>query len=183
MKPLKLIGLLIFIVSLASCSQTTNKNDKSDIPANWETLDEANYMIQYPDSFELNTSGQMGMSFILLSKKTSPQDEFRENVNLVIQDLAGQNIDLDKYVEISESQIKSMIINSDIIESKRVKTGNLASQKVIFTGFQGQFNIKFEQHYWIVNNKAYVLTFTAEVNEFDNYKDVSEKIMNSFRIK
>ncbi len=183
MKLLKLIVLLILIVSIASCSQMTNKNEQTDTPDNWKTLDEADYLIQYPDSFELNTSGQMGMSFILLSKKTSPQDEFRENVNLVIQDLAGQNIDLDKYVEISEGQIKSMIINSNVIESKRVKTDKLESQKIVFTGFQGQFNLKFEQHYWIVKDKAYVLTYTAEVNEFDNYKDVSEKIMNSFRIK
>lgn len=179
----KLIALVILLAIIASCNQTTNKNDKSGIPANWKTLDKTDYTIQYPDDFELNTSGQMGMSFILLSNKTSPQDEFRENVNLVIQDLTGQNTDLNKYVEISEGQIKSMITNSNIIESKRIKDGNMESQKVIFTGFQGQFNLKFEQHYWIVNNKAYVLTFTAEVNEFENYKEISEKIINSFKIK
>jgi len=120
---------------------------------------------------------------ILLSKQTSQQDLFRENVNLIIQDLATYNIDLDKFVEISEGQIKTMITNGNIIESNRIKTGDSEYQKVIYTGVQGQFNHKFVQYYWIVKGKAYILTFTCEISQFDNYKEVGERIMNSFQIK
>ena len=183
MKQIKLIGLTTLFISLLACGQTTQKNVQSDIPNNWKTINEKGYMIQYPDSFDLNTSGQMGMSFILLSKQASQQDLFRENVNLMIQDLTGQNIDLDKYVEISEGQIKTMITNGNIIESKRIKAGDSEFQKVVYTGVQGQFNLKFEQYYWIVKSKAYVLTLTCELNQFDKYKEVGEKIMNSFKIK
>jgi hypothetical protein len=183
MKQIGLFGLTAILLSLIACGETTQKNVESVIPAGWKTMDESGFSIQYPDSFELNKSGQMGMTFILLSKQTSPQDLFRENVNLIIQDLAGQNINLDRYVEISEGQIKTMITNGNIIDSKRIKTSDSEFQKVIFTGTQGQFNLKFEQYYWIVKQKAYVLTMTCEINQFDNYKEIGEKIMNSFRIK
>lgn len=183
MNQIKLFGLTTVFFSLIAFGQTTQKNIQSDISSDWKTIDESGFTIQYPDSLELNKSGQMGMTFILLTKQTSQQDLFRENVNLIIQDLAGQNINLDKYVEISERQIKTMITNGNIIESKRIKTSYSEFQKVIYTGVLGQFNLKFEQYYWIVKQKAYVLTLTCEINQFDKYQEIGEKIMNSFKIK
>jgi hypothetical protein len=183
MKQIKLFGLTSLFISLIACGQTTQKSVQADIPNNWKAINESGYMIQYPDSFDLNKPGQMGTSFILFSKPISQQDLFRENVNLIIQDLTGQNIDLNKYVEISEGQIKTMITNGNIIESKRIKTGDSEFQKVVYTGVQGQFNLKFEQYYWIVKGKAYVLTLTCEIRQFDKYKKVGEKIMNSFKLK
>jgi len=180
MNSIKLIGLVtLLLIGLSANSQTTQKN----IPGDWKTIDDPDYMIHYPDSFELNTSGQMGMSFMLLSKQTSSQDVFRENVNLLIQDLTGHNIDLDKFVEISEEQIKTMITNGNIIESKRIKSGDSEFQKVVYTGVQGKFNFKFEQHYRVVKSKAYILTLTCESSQFDKYKEVGGRIMNSFKIK
>ena len=124
----------------------------------------------------------MGTSFILFSPLTSQQDQFKENVNLIIQDLTGYNLDLDKYVEISEGQIKTMITDGKIIESKRITSRTLNYQRVIYTGKQGIFNLKFEQYYWVVGNKAFVLTLTCEETQFDNYQVTGEKVLNSFNL-
>jgi hypothetical protein len=125
----------------------------------------------------------MGLSFVLLSKQTSQQDLFRENVNLVIQDLTGQSIDLDKYVAISEGQIKSMITDGNLLESKRLTDKNNEFQRVIYTGKQGQFDLKWEQYYWVKNKKAFVLTLTCEMNQYDKYVSVGDQIMATFMIK
>jgi hypothetical protein len=122
----------------------------------------------------------MGTSFVLFSQQSSEQDQFKENVNLIIQDLSEYDLDLDKYVEISEGQIKTMITDGKIIESKRNTRNALDFQKVVYTGKQGVLNLKFEQYYWVEDEKAYVLTFTAEENQFDAYKTTGEKILNSF---
>jgi hypothetical protein len=148
----------------------------------WNTIKKDGYSIDYPKAWELNTSGQMGASFILFSPLSSQKDQFRENVNLIVQDLTGYNLDLDKYVEISEGQIQTLITNGKIIESKRVKNQTLDYQKVIYIGKQGIYNLKFEQYYWVVGNKAYVLTLTCEETQFDNYKLTGEKILNSFKL-
>ncbi|MEJ5245648.1 MAG: hypothetical protein WHV28_08080 [Bacteroidota bacterium] len=183
MKQIKLFGVTAIFFSLIACGQTTPKNVQSDIPNDWKTIDEFNFTIQYPDSFELINSGLMGTTFILFSKQTSQQDLFLENINLIIQDLTGLNINLDKYVEISEAQVKTLITNGNIIESKRIEMGDSEYQKVIYTGTEGQYNLKFEQYYWIIKQKAYVLTLTCELNQFDKYQAIGEKIMNSFKIK
>jgi hypothetical protein len=184
----QLLGFFALMIAFIACEQSSQKESKTEeikteIPENWKTLSESDYSIQYPDTFDLDKSGQMGMSFILLSKQTSQQDLFRENVNLLIQDLSGQNIDLDKYVEISEGQIKTMITDGNLIESKRMSDNNKELQRVIYTGKQGQYDLKWQQFYWVENKKAYVLTLTCEINQYDNYVSVGEKIMKTFTIK
>lgn len=51
----------------------------------------------------------MGTSLIILSPLESEKDTFRENVNLLIQDLTGLDIGLDQYTKISEDQMKACL--------------------------------------------------------------------------
>lgn len=187
MKQIHLLGLFTLIVTVIGFGQSSLNGIKSKVDhetsENWKTIDESDYSIQYPETFILDKSGQMGMEFILFSEQTSAQDLFRENVNLMIQDLTGQNIDLNKYVDISESQIKTMVTEVNLIESKRLTFKNKELQRVIFTGKQGQFDLKWLQFYWVENNKSYVLTLTCEIKQYDNYASVGEKIMKTFTIK
>lgn len=133
----------------------------------WKTINDNTYSIQYPDNWELNISETMGTSFILLSQQTSSEDKFRENINLSIQNLEGYNLNLDAYVAISEEQILKMVTNGIIIESKRLNTNNTEFQKIIFTGKQGLFQLKFVQYYFVKDEKAYVLTFTCEEIQYE----------------
>jgi hypothetical protein len=125
----------------------------------------------------------MGTRFILFSQLTSKNDQFKENVNLIVQDLTGHNIDLNQYVEISENQIKTMITDGNIISSERVKKDEKEFQRVIYTGKQGIYDLQFEQYYWVENSNAYVLTLTCEITVFTDFKNTGEKILNSFEIR
>lgn len=170
----------LMLLSIVACGQTTTKQKTVQTISGWKTLDQSNYTIQYPSNWELNQSGQMNTSFMLLSPLESDKDKFKENVNLIIQDLTGQNIDLNKYTEISEGQIKTMVTNANLIESKRIKNDNDEFHKIIYSGDQGIYQLQFEQYYWVFNNKAFVLTFTSEKDKFANLKEMGEKILNSF---
>ena len=180
-----LTTLLLF--ALVACGQTNTKNksanDNNKEVSGWKTFSGANYTIQYPPNWELNQSGQMGTSFILLSPLENDKDQFKENVNLLVQDLTGRNIDLDKFVEISEGQVKTMVTNSTLIESTRMKNANPEFHKMVYSGDQGIFHLKFEQYFWVINQQAYILTLTCEQNKFSDYKENGEKIINSFLFK
>jgi len=123
---------------------------------------------------------QMTPTFFLFSPLSTTQDKFKENVNLVIQDLRNQNMDMDKFVRISEEQIKTMITDGEILESKRMNQNGIDFHRVVFTGRQGLFNLKYEQYYFIEKEKAYILTLTCEAAEFEKYRETGEKIMSSF---
>ena len=179
----KILTILLLFTFMA-CGQTPESNSSTNgEKLNWKTLEENNYSIQYPADWELNQSGQMGTTFFLLSPLSSDQDKFKDNVNLLIQDLSNLNLDLDKYAEISVGQVRTMITNSTLIESKRIKNGLDEFHRMIYTGDQGMFHLKFEQFFWINNEKAYVLTLTCEQDKFKGFKDVGETILNSFMLK
>jgi hypothetical protein len=181
MKTTQLIGILFLIANLTACGQT--EKNKTETLDGWKSISENDYSIDYPEDWELSKPGQMGTSFVLFSPLSSEQDQFKENVNLVIQDLTGHNLDLDKYVDLSEGQIETMITDGKIIESKRMTTETTNYQKVIYTGKQGIYNLKFEQYYWVIGDKAFVLTLTGEEDQFSNYQVIGEKIMDSFHLK
>ncbi len=172
----KITAVLLF-VSIISFGQNNAKQE------DWNILDTETYSIQYPLDWELNQNGQMSSSFVLFSALEPDEDLFRENVNLLIQDLSAYNLDLNQYTELSEGQVKTMIANSSIIESKRIKIGSEEYHRLIYTGDRSTFRLQFEQYYWVRNKKAFILTFTSEQDTFSKYKELGEAILNSFRFK
>jgi hypothetical protein len=180
----KLIGLFL-LPSILSFGQATKpqkvelKTPKSD----WKTFAKDSISIQYPPNWELNDKGIMGTMAFLFSPMDSTTDFFRENVNLLVQDLGHLNIDLNKYIEVTENQIKTMVTNGQLIESKRLKKDAMEFHKIIYSGDQGIYKLKYKQYYFIQNEKAYVLTLSTLMDSFDKFKDVGEKIMDTFKFK
>ncbi len=170
----KLTALLIILLTFTLHSQSTDED--------WTSFSDKNYSIEYPKDWTLDNSGQMGASFFLFSPLASEDDQFRENVNLLIQDLNGLNVDLDQYVEISEKQVSTLITDSEIILSERNSKDILQFHKIIYTGKQGVFDLTYEQYYWVVNEQAFVLSLTCKKSEFENFKMVGEKILDSFKL-
>lgn len=180
---IKIITALL-LASFVSIGQTTVtdtlENTSQHTSSEWKTVNESEYSINYPSAWHLDQSKQYGTSFILFSPLESDGDKFKENINLIIQDLGKSNIDLDKYAEISEEQVKTLTTNLNFMESKRVKNDNDEYHKVIYSADQGVFHLQFEQYLWVKNNKAFVLTFTSELDKFADFVEVGEKILNSF---
>ena len=179
MKKTNIIVLLIITLHFAGCGQDVEDQTIPD----WKSLAEDNYSLRYPEAWTLDQSQQMGTKFILFSPLSSAEDQFKENVNLILQDLEAYDLNLDQYVELSEDQVKTLIAEGNILFSERVKQGDLEFHKLIYTGKQGDFDLKFEQYFWLEDKKAYVLTFTAEKEQFEAYRATAEKILNSFQIE
>jgi hypothetical protein len=179
--------LPILVLSLISCGEATGKKttveETLQADKNQNTFSQANYSVRYPASWELDQTGKMGTNFILFAPVESAQNDFRENINLIIQELSGKGIDLNKFASISENQVKTMVTHANLIESKRIINDTNEYHKIIYTGDDGTFHLQYEQYYWLINEKAYILTFTAEQNKFAALKDTAESILNSFVLK
>jgi len=177
----------VFFFLLIICVVLNNKiQSQINIISENENLKKivhSDYSLKYPSDWELNQSGQMGTSFILFSQLESDADKFRENINLVIQDLTGYNLNLDKYIDVTLGQIKSMISNPKISVNQRVRSGNGEFHKLVYSGNQGVFNLTFEQYIWVYKNRAFVLTFTSEQEKFEKFKLEGERILNTFYLK
>jgi hypothetical protein len=148
----------------------------------WKSFKSEKYEIKFPGNWTFDTSKAMGTTFIIFSPLENSSDKFQENVNMLLQDLGGQNIDLDDYVQISEKQIRDMMTDGKIYESTRMKTSNGEYHKLLWGGTQGVFKLKFEQYCFIKDGKAAVVTLTTEADKFSAYQAVGEEILNTFAL-
>ena len=185
MERIQIIFLLAITLNITAFGQSqVKKSEKgTEESTEWKSLSGDKYEINHPSNWEVDKSGQIGPSFFLFSPLTNDSDKFRENVNLLIQDLNGYDLNLDQYVEISEGQIKTLVTNGKIISSKRQNNEKQEYHKMIYTGKQGIYDLKFEQYYWVIDKQAFVLTLTCVENEFNNYQSTGERILNSFKLK
>jgi serine/threonine-protein kinase len=141
-----------------------------------------NYKLEYPKSWSLDTSGKLGADLFVFSPVEDETDKFRENVNVLIQDIHGQNIDLEKYKQITEKQITDMLTDGEIIESSVMKKAAGEYFKIIYAMTQGKFRIKIVSICLIEGDKAYLATFSTELDKYEKYRKFGEQILNSFAV-
>jgi hypothetical protein len=75
-----------------------------------------------------------------------------------------------------------MLTDGKVFESSIVK-GEREYFKAIYAMTQGKFRLKITSVCFIKNNKAYLATFTTEIEKYDLYKKEGEEILNSFSLK
>ena len=150
----------------------------SDTPHKVE-YSKKNYVIEYPSTWKMDTSKSFGTEFTLFSPKENKEDKFSENINLIIQDLAGKSIDLDKYAQLSEEQIRTNA--KDLKGLNKIKTRSEPNEfyKFTFEMTYGAFILNTEQYYFVKDEKAYVITFSSETGKS---KIIGQKILNSFKL-
>jgi serine/threonine-protein kinase len=178
MPKFNLFVFVFFLFVMSSCTQ----NETVDAPIEWVQHEATNYSINYPDNWELSQPGHPGPEFILFSELTSTDDNFKENINLLTQDLTNQPVDLDRFVEISEEQAVTLVPDGNILLSERKKANGLEFHRMIYTGTTGGFQLKFEQYFWVEGNSAYVLTFTAEEDQAEIFESIVNEIFKTFKL-
>ena len=189
MKPFTaaLLGVAFAASSTSSPAQTTTHGieaptDSISVDADWQTLATATFTVGYPTEWTVDTSAAMGPTFILLSPQASPDDAFRDNVNLLVQDLTGTGVTLDQFVDLSTSQVKTMIPDGAILTSERVSDGERPSHHMAFAGTQDPYRLRFDQYYWVFGERAYILTFTAETDTYEDYGEAWAGIRMRFSL-
>ncbi len=181
MSRIKIFTIVAIIVTAFSCVQCRGSNGGTT-PEDWTTFDKDGYSIQYPENLTMQYPGIMGASFMLFFPLESETDDFRENINLMIEDVTGIDISFDQYVELTLSNMKALLSEYNIIENERFEKDGLSFHRVIGTFSQGLLKVKSEMCCTIAGDKAYVLTFSTEQETYDDYKDVGKQIMDSFKI-
>lgn len=166
--------ILIFIIIAISgyCQAKTN----------FLTYDNPEYRIEirYPSDWS-KTEQVMGATAAFLSPQEGTSDDFQENVMINVQDISASPMTLEQYTQLGINQIKQIITDASIIESNTTTLGGNLAHDLVFTGKQGQYNLKWNQVFTVKNNKAYVLTYTAKMNTYDNFLEAAKEIKESFR--
>lgn len=145
-----------------------------------KTVKTNNYEISFPSNFRYDDSKIRNTEFIIYTEKEDENDTFLENINLLIQNLEEHQISLNQYVEITEKQVN---VYGKLAESKRITLNNSEAHILSYTANLTGQNLKFYQYLLIKNEKAYILTYSSEIEKFDKFLPEIIKIFNSFYLK
>jgi hypothetical protein len=160
----------------------TNAFCQSTPPVEYKDLVGNRYRIQYPSSWQIDISRKMGADLLLFSPLEGGSDTFRDNVNVIIQDLTGRNMDLAKYKVFTDDQLKRISRSIEIYESVLDDNGDNQFYYVSYAMTQGQYRLRIMTKCFIANNKAYLATFTCELNKFEQYSAVASDVLKSFKL-
>jgi hypothetical protein len=170
----------LLLLSLSANAQSVNTTTNT---TNWKKYEGAQYSVEYPSNWTVKEPDANAPFLYFFSALRSTEDKFQENVNIIHQSMAGLNMTLDTFVQVSLDQIKSMLANAEVTESKRLQHKGGEYHKLIYRGDMGTYNLIFEQYYVLAGSDVYVITFTSEQDQFDTYKSTAERVLNSFRLK
>lgn len=170
-----MLNIAIFIIMIfSSCSQQS-----------WQKHIESAYEISYPESW---SKQQKGMATFFLSPKDDEKDQFQENVNVMVQDLSNQPMTLEEYTELTKQQITQALGSSVIVSIKELDFAGQKAKEMIYGMPKNPLaginqDLKLRQVWFIKDNKAYLLTYTAKSSEYENYLETTKEIFNSFKLK
>lgn len=141
------------------------------------------YSVSYPDNWRLDTSRQAAPAIFFFSPLENSQDKFSENVNIMIQNLAGKHINLSAYKAISENQISTMGVNGKIIKSMIEKTAQGDRYYLEYQMTMNSNDLRTKSVCYIKKNLAYLITFSSQTDSFEKYNKTGTEILESFLLK
>jgi eukaryotic-like serine/threonine-protein kinase len=141
------------------------------------TDEEKGYSIAYKTDWEKK---DVDISIVFSSPKENEDDLFQEAVNVVVQDMSSMSMTLEQLTGHMEDYLEKA--SATIVKSEAATLGGIPGHKLVVTGNQGEMELKMQQVYTVVENKAYIVTYTAEADKFDLFLKDAEKMIDSFKV-
>ncbi|HEV9036357.1 MAG TPA: PsbP-related protein [Puia sp.] len=135
------------------------------------------FSMQYPKEWSPKAQNN---AILFLSPKADAQDQFQENVNIILQDLSSQPMTLEQYTDMSKQQlIQAFGAKAVLSQGATTIAGQKAQYMVYSFTYQGR-SLKIKGVWFIKGKTAYLLTYTAEPSQYAKYEQTATAIINSF---
>ncbi|MBH8562340.1 protein kinase [Nostoc sp. CENA67] len=145
--------------------ENSNYGIKIKYPEDWARQD-----IPNPITQELVT---------FLSPKQSDTDQFQEQLTISVEDFSNT---LDESKNLFIQEIKNTVSESKILDASETTLANKRANQLIFTGKDGEKTLKNLQVWTLMDNKIYIITYTAAIDDYDRFLQTAEKMIKSFEI-
>ncbi len=163
-------------------------SNKKEIQSNFQTYENKpqGFSIQFPKDWIWNEQGN-GQSPLVTFMQPHSTDGFKSNVNVMVQNLPQKLQTLEAYSQFSVAQIQQSNNYNSFLESKPIMLHGKYAYQVLYNGNNDAAgfpsNVRFLQVWLVENAKAYLITYTAELNQFKNNFSIAKKMVQSFKLK
>ena len=170
--------LIIMITSLLSTSLTnqqtitiaqTNDNNTFNLYEN----PTYGIQIQYPSGW-----GRLDLSFLQDSADIDfyplSDTSLAKNLKIQVKNLPFHNMTLEEYTNTQINPTEEILL-----ESNRTTLADLPGYKIVFTNIAG---LKTMQVWTIKDDKAYIITYVAKEEDYENDLQIVQRMIDSFAI-
>jgi hypothetical protein len=138
--------------------------------------------MKYPTSWSLEKD-KNNAAVIFYSPEENELDFFMENVNVVVQDIARNPMDIDKYSSTAIKQMEAVFgDNLIIIESEPMYFADREGYKFVFKGKTPETELQYMSVWTISGLTAYQVTYTALASQYERHLPKVKKMIGSFRL-
>ncbi len=172
--------VLPLLLLLSLFAAPAHAQDKP-IPADWTTYRDSatRYLLSHPIGWE-RKAAEGAMFFLSPVEK---HDVFRENVNVVIQDMSSQMMTLDEYTAFSRDQINRMGgVGKVISERKTTLAGFPAMEMVSDFTYEGSAT-KVKSVFFVRGKAVFLLSYTALPETYEQWEAVGSQVIETMRFE
>lgn len=139
------------------------------------------FSIKFPGDWE-KKENYLGAVVFALSPLENQEDQFRENVNIIVEDIHDDTKPKD-YYQTSLSELKKSVSDFVMHENGYTSINRINMKRGIFSYRLEGFRIKTLQYAYIQERRGYIISFTSIPDNFPEYRSQFEKIAQSFRLE
>ena len=127
-------------------------------------------------------SGPKEVDRVWLSPAEGPRDRFRENINVVLEEIPP-GVTEEKYLRISAENFKRLMnAEGDVTYEKTQVNGRDAYVSHV-TYRMGGFHMALDSYVILDGRHAYIISCTALKKAYDDYKPKFEEMVNTFSLE
>jgi eukaryotic-like serine/threonine-protein kinase len=117
-----------------------------------------------------------------ISPLVNSADSYQENVNLIVQNLSESRNTLELFTPFRLDVIKQSAQNIKFIQEGQQRLANQEAYQVTYTLEEDGKSLQRLQVWTVKDGKVYILTYTAEPNEYEKYLPFVKQMISSFQI-
>lgn len=136
--------------------------------------------LKYPKSWQLKKDPVLGEVARFIAPVEGGSDGFQENVRITIEPLPSSMVSLEDYSQDAVERISKAFTN-DPISAIRTQVSGLEADQVVYYN-KDNLKLKTKQIWTVKNNQAYIITYTADAEQFEQFEQQVEKMMRSLKI-
>lgn len=139
------------------------------------------FTIGYPGDWNLNDK-PANATLQLTSPVENNDDQFRQNLNLQIENLNGGTT-IEDYVRTNVEAVKDIVKGYKEVASMYFNRNGSKAYQITYKGKYGNmtYDVQVKQLFCVTNGKGYVLTYVSKEGERDAFETTANKIFNSFK--
>ncbi|BCL34768.1 serine/threonine-protein kinase [Nostoc sp. MS1] len=177
---LAVIAGIILIFSIFITPITKFISSKTETFLTYENSSEK-LKIKYPQSWNRQDINNRitGELVTFISPKQNDADDFQEKLTITTEDFPGT---LQEFTQTSIKDINNHLVEAKVINTSEQVVANKQGQELIYLNKDGKNSLKNLQLFTLKNGKAYIITYTAKTDNYDDFVEVAKKMIQSFEI-